>query len=220
MTSYDDHDRIWNTHLPPLQVSDSRSDSEEELVRCIDILARVVEVLDIPDASFASYSTAIDKLTVEKLTLSRSLNRLKQVEDELNHHLASLKHERDLLAHWNEVLSPGSSSSLNPETAATIERRREALVKKAKECHRELETMLAEEPLEISVTVSQLLAQKEKNQAKEREIKEKRTKLKAFQGLPPNLEMARHELRVARQRQTELIQLRERLLGKMADGVA
>lgn len=34
-----------------------------------------------------------------------------------------------------------------------------------------------------------------------------------------NLELARHELRTARQKQMELIQLRERLLGRMADGV-
>lgn len=77
-----------------------------------------------------------------------------------------------------------------------------------------------EEPLQVSITVSQLLEQKEKNQIKERELREKRAKLKAFQGLPPNLELARHELRAARQKQMELIQLRERLLGRMADGVA
>ena len=35
-----------------------------------------------------------------------------------------------------------------------------------------------------------------------------------------NLELARHELRAAREKQMELIQLRERLLGRMADGVA
>ena len=33
------------------------------------------------------------------------------------------------------------------------------------------------------------------------------------------MELARHELRVARQKQTELLQSRERLLGKMAEGV-
>jgi hypothetical protein len=35
-----------------------------------------------------------------------------------------------------------------------------------------------------------------------------------------NLDLARHELRTARQRQTELIQLRERLLDRMADSVS
>ena len=169
------------------------------------------------------------------------------------------------------------------ETVATLERRRETLIKKAKEYHKELESLLVssffshlnfnfsfiisyitkiEEPLQVSTTVSQLLEQKEKNQIRERELKEKRAKIKAFQGLPPvsiilkkpssnpliqydgsikilenflnlsditpwyyyfffsqNLELARHELRAARQKQMELIQLRERLLGRMADGV-
>ena len=43
----------------------------------------------------------------------------------------------------------------------------------------------AEEPLDVSVSITQLMAQKEKNQTKQRELKEKRAKLKTFQGLPP-----------------------------------
>lgn len=42
-----------------------------------------------------------------------------------------------------------------------------------------------EEPVRVSITVNQLLEQKEKNQVRERELKEKRAKIKAFQGLPP-----------------------------------
>ncbi|PPQ84543.1 hypothetical protein CVT25_007613 [Psilocybe cyanescens] len=213
----------WDAHLPPLQ--DEDEDSGEELAG-LETLARVLHILDIPDASFASYSTAIDTLNTEKYTLLRSLNRLKQVEDELNDHLDSLKHEHGLITRWNKVLTPGTQDSLYPETTATLEKRREAVIKKAKEHHREFEFLLADVPLKLPtvdgtpVTIGRLLAQKETNQAQEREIKEKRTRIKAFQGLPPNLELARHELRQARQRQTELIQLRERLLAKMADGVA
>ncbi|PPQ95762.1 hypothetical protein CVT26_015849, partial [Gymnopilus dilepis] len=167
-----------------------------------------------------SYSTAIDKLLTEKFEVSRSLNRLKQIEDEMRDHLASLKHECNLLKHWNEIMIPASQNSLYPEAATTLERRRESLVKKAKEYHRELEALRTEEPLNAPVTISQYLSQKEKNYALEREIKRKKAKLDAFQGLPPNLELARHELRVARQRQMELIQLRERLLGRIADSVS
>ena len=43
----------------------------------------------------------------------------------------------------------------------------------------------AEEPLDVSVSITQLMEQKEKNQTKQRELKEKRAKLKIFQGLPP-----------------------------------
>ncbi|KAF8907708.1 hypothetical protein CPB84DRAFT_1768605 [Gymnopilus junonius] len=210
--------QIWETHLPPLQDPDNPED--DELLRCMDTLARVVEVLDIPDASYSSYSTAIDQLFEEKFALSRSLNRLRQIEDEMKDHLASLRHEYHLIRQWNETLTPGSSDSLRPESAATLERRREALVKKAKEYHRELETLIAEEPLKVPITIEQFISQKEKNLALERMIREKRAKLNAFQGLPPNLELARHELRVARQRQMELVQLRERLLGRMADSVS
>lgn len=122
---------------------------------------------------------------MESFSLDRSLNRLKQVEDELVHHLASINHEYHLIKHWNKTLIPGPSNGSNMETAATLERRRETLIKKAKEYHKELESLLIEEPLQVSTTVSQLFEQKEKNQIRERELKEKRVKIKAFQGLPP-----------------------------------
>lgn len=86
------------------------------------------------------------------------------------------------------------------------------------------------------VTVSKLTKQQEKIKSKEQELKTKRAKIKAFQGLPPvryyyltspslfkrgqNLELARHELRNARDEQMKLIQLRERLLGRMAESVS
>lgn len=90
---------------------------------------------------------------------------------------------------------------------------------------------------EPRVTVTQLIKQQEKNKLLEQEIEIKRAKVAAFQGLPPvsqeqqvfslidqcldkNIELARHELRNARNEQMELIQLRERLLGRMAAGVA
>lgn len=37
----------------------------------------------------------------------------------------------------------------------------------------------------VPVTLAQLMEQKENNLAKQRELKEKRAKLKTFQGLPP-----------------------------------
>ena len=43
---------------------------------------------------------------------------------------------------WNEALVPGSSSGINPESSLTLERRKEAVVKKAKEYHKELEALL------------------------------------------------------------------------------
>ncbi|KAF9463156.1 hypothetical protein BDZ94DRAFT_640663 [Collybia nuda] len=105
------------------------------------------------------------------------------------------------------------------ETSEMLDRRREALLKKAKEYHKELDSLLANMPAAPPVTVSKLTKQQEKNKLKEQELKTKRAKIKAFQGLPPNLDLARHELRNARDEQTKLIQLRERLLGRMAESV-
>lgn len=159
---------------------------------------------------------ALYRLIDESFSLSRTLNRLRFAEEELKIHLASTKHELQLISHWNETIKSGQSSE---ENTASIERRREVLLKKAKEYHKELEAAMAEMP-EPRVTVTQLIKQQEKNKLLEQEIEIKRAKVAAFQGLPPNLELARHELRNARNEQMELIQLRERLLGRMAAGVA
>ena len=43
---------------------------------------------------------------------------------------------------WNKTLIPGPSNSLNLEAAETLERRRETLIRKAKEYHKELESLL------------------------------------------------------------------------------
>ncbi|CAA7266389.1 unnamed protein product [Cyclocybe aegerita] len=208
---------IWETHLPPLS---AEGIDGEEIEGALTTLAKIVQVLDIPDASFMSYSTAIENLSTQHCALNRSLNRFKNIAEELKDYLETLRHEHDLLKHWNEALVPGPSSKSGLDAASTLERRKEALVKKAKEQHRELEALLVEDKLDIRVSVDKLIAQKEKNLASEKELKENRAKIKAFQGLPPNLELARHELRVAREKQMELIQLRERLLGRMADSVS
>ncbi|OJT12887.1 hypothetical protein TRAPUB_10584 [Trametes pubescens] len=69
------------------------------------------------------------------------------------------------------------------------------------------------------VNITELYAFRKKLKEQEKILKEKRAKVEAFQGLPPNIDLARHALAEARDKQMELIQLRERLLGKMADGV-
>ena len=142
---------------------------------------------------------------------------------------------------------------------ANLERRRESLLKKAKEYRKQLELLMvclfyecilssgltgafgceAEMPEDSPVTVTDITTQQEINRRKEQELKGKRAKIKAFQGLPPvsfhpsfpglvglklkppqNLELARHELQNAQSELTKLLHLRERLLGRMADGVA
>lgn len=82
--------KIWDAHLPPIPLN-------SELELALNTLADVIMILDIPDASFNSYSTAISRMSERRFELSRSLNRLTQVETELKEHFAAVKHEYDLL---------------------------------------------------------------------------------------------------------------------------
>ena len=87
------------------------------------------------------------------------------------------------------------------------------------------------------VSITELANFRKQLKKEEQVLKEKRARVEAFQGLPPvcvnhlgtgqsqiflraqNIELARHALQEARDRQMELIRIRERLLGKMVDGV-
>ncbi|KAF9455657.1 hypothetical protein BDZ94DRAFT_1230698 [Collybia nuda] len=188
----------------------------ENVQQKLTVLERVAESLNIDDLSFPSYAASITRLSAEELSLRRSLNRLHLVEEELQVHLASMKSEQQLIDKWRAEME---REGYGGETSEMLDRRREALLKKAKEYHKELDSLLANMPAAPPVTVSKLTKQQEKNKLKEQELKTKRAKIKAFQGLPPNLDLARHELRNARDEQTKLIQLRERLLGRMAESV-
>jgi len=86
------------------------------------------------------------------------------------------------------------------------------------------------------VTLTEFIAQRTKNEALEKELMAKTARVEAFQGLPAvcfmssysagevdttfqNLDLARHELRVAKQNYRELAQHRQELLSKMAESM-
>ncbi|GLB36766.1 hypothetical protein LshimejAT787_0310530 [Lyophyllum shimeji] len=195
--------------LPPIT-----SDVEEPL----DVLQHVAEVLCLEDPSdFSSYSFAITQLSAESLEAQRLLNRLQFIEYELQTHLASTRHEQRLVDKWAMRLEVEQAEG---QSAPMLERRKEDLMRKAKEYHEDLKAVLKTMPDAPRVTVTRLTEQENRNKAKEQELKAKRAKIKAFKGLPPNLDLARHELRNARHELGQLTQLRERLLGKMAEGVS
>ncbi|KAF8060811.1 hypothetical protein FPV67DRAFT_1511644 [Lyophyllum atratum] len=184
----------------------------------LDLLVRIAEVLNIEDPyDFSSFSSAVAQLSADSLSAQRQLNRLELIEYELETHLASTGHEQRLVDKWTTRLKAEQEAG---ESAAMLERRKEDLVRKAKEYHEELKIVLKTMPDAPRVTVTRLTEQENRNKAKEQELKAKRAKLKAFKGLPPNLELARHELRNARNELGKLTQLRERLLGKMAESVS
>jgi hypothetical protein len=76
----------------------SDCEPDEEIATALDMLVQVLEHLDIEDASVYNYSTALINMKTEKLSLERSLLRLKQVEEQLRDYLASLEHESRLMA--------------------------------------------------------------------------------------------------------------------------
>ncbi|KAG5725414.1 hypothetical protein E4T56_gene4170 [Termitomyces sp. T112] len=149
--------------------------------------------------------------------MQRLLNRLGCIELELQNHLAATKYEQRLVEKWNTILE---TQEKEEESAVILERRKEDLVRKAKEYHEELKTVLKNMPEAPRITVTRLKEQEKKNKTKEQVLRAKRAKIKAFKGLPPNLQLARHDLRQARHELEKLTQLRERLLGRMADGVS
>jgi len=188
----------------------------EEVKQRLSILSRVADILELDDTSFSSYANAITHLSSSSLSIKRSLTRLEGAESALRAHLARATLEERLISRWIESLEVEQ----NEESASALERRKDALLKKAKEYQKELDLLKKEMPDEPTVTVTELAAQQERIRKKEQEVKAKKAKIKAFQGLPPNLDLARMELRNARNEQMKLIQLRERLLGRMADGVS
>ncbi|TFK47961.1 hypothetical protein OE88DRAFT_1635470 [Heliocybe sulcata] len=183
----------------------------------LDILTQITCVLGLDELTPAGYTSAICALSSEEIRVKLSLNRLRYAEEEMSNHLASAIHEEYLAAKWTKEFKEDLERA---DSIATIERQKAALVAKAREYHKELEKVMVNLAEESSATISGILDQRERIRKKEQELKAKRAKIRAFKGLPPNLELARNELRNARQEQMQLIQLRERLLGAMAAGIS
>lgn len=183
----------------------------------LDVLVDIADALGVDDMSFASYSSTISSLSEEDLSVKRSSLLMRYAEDELSQHLASAQHEEALIRKWTTALQaqPCSESDV-----PAMERRRTAVRAKAKEYHEELNTLLDKMPEDPPITVSQLAGSHKQLREKEKILAEKRARVAAFQGLPPNIDVARHQLSHAQDEHMKLIQLRERLLDRMASGVA
>ncbi|KAI0757547.1 hypothetical protein C8Q80DRAFT_105675 [Daedaleopsis nitida] len=197
-------------HLRDLDIS-------PEVQTHLDALVDLADALGIDDLSFSTYSSAIDRLESEELSVTRSLLRTRYAADELTQHLLSLAHEERLIDQWTDALRLSSDTD---DSVPTLERRKAGLVAKANEYKRALGQEMSDLPEAPPVTVTELAEFRTQLKRQEQILKEKRARVEAFQGLPPNIELARHALQEARDKQMELIQLRERLLGKMVDGVS
>ncbi|ESK88335.1 hypothetical protein Moror_14821 [Moniliophthora roreri MCA 2997] len=194
------------SYLDDVQFSDA-------VERRLQALVASAELLEIKEVSFSAFFSALQALSDKKLSLKQMLHRTAYAEKELRTHLAVVKHEQELINKWKEHFE---ASETTEETTEVLERRRLALLKKAKEYKKELESIKLVEP---PVTISELSAQQERNKEIEMEIGRKRAKLKAFQGLPPDLGLAQIELKEARKKQMRLVNLRENLLSKMVQDI-
>ncbi|KAJ3929448.1 MAG: hypothetical protein NXY57DRAFT_1016607 [Lentinula lateritia] len=141
-----------------------------------------------------SFNHFIANLSTRRLNLKLSVDRATYVETELRLHLAKLEAELALLRKWtvslSEVTSPGlettSVKTGTTETAESLERRRQAIIRKAKEYQAQLVQLNTTNPSSFStnVSISDLTRLQEQNKEREKEILRKRKKVKAFRGLP------------------------------------
>ncbi|KAK7694153.1 hypothetical protein QCA50_001333 [Cerrena zonata] len=188
---------------------------DEDVEKYVITLTSIAEALGLEDFSYTNCFERISRLSEDKLHLELSKLRLEQAETELKDHLAYMNHELALIRKWKEELNEVDLT----EKTAMLERKKSMLSAKAKEYQKSLDSAETQIP-EVPISITELSEMREGLRKKEQTLKEKRARLQAFQGLPPNLELARLELQGARQEQMQLIQLRERLLSVMASSVS
>nr|GAT56936.1 predicted protein [Mycena chlorophos] len=184
-------------------------------------------LLDLDELSFASISHAISHLSARDTHAQVAKTRVSLVETQLKAHLATMRDEEVLIERWVAELESSLSNTKHPDSNSESEvvppptheseSKREVLLRKAKEDRTTLDGMKIAAP---EITFSQLNRLQDSNAHKKDEIKEKQARLRAFKGLPANLDLARDKLRTVREAQMELVRTREKLLGQMAAGVA
>ncbi|KAJ3013259.1 hypothetical protein NUW54_g1643 [Trametes sanguinea] len=182
----------------------------------LDILVDIADALGVDDLSFSTYSGAIERLDAEELAVTRSLLRTREAQDELEQHLLSAVYENALIEKWIQSLQSGPHDE---ESVASLHREKAARASKAKEYQKELDMLMSDMPEAFPVSINELATLRKQLKKQDQVLKEKRAKVEAFQGLPPNIDLARLALAEASEKHMELIQVRERLLRKMAEGV-
>ncbi|KAF8508507.1 hypothetical protein JB92DRAFT_3120879 [Gautieria morchelliformis] len=181
----------------------------------IDILARTASALGVEDCSLSTYSAALSKLSSDRLQMHLHLIHLRNAERELREANGLARYRQELVATWPKP------TDLEVE-AASLERQRRAMATKAQEYQEELSTIASGMPSEPDngQTITSLLAVQDRLHQKDRELKALKRRLSSFENLPPNLELAKLELKAARENQIRLMNTREKLLGRMTLGLS
>ncbi|KAL7285900.1 hypothetical protein ACG7TL_001011 [Trametes sanguinea] len=197
-----------HAHLDRLELS-------PETERYLDVLVDIADALGVDDLSFSTYSNAIERLDAEELAVTRSLLRAREAQDELEQHLLSTVHENALIDKYVRRLG----GPHDEESVASLQREKAARASKAKEYQKQLDMLMSDMPEAPPVSITELDVLRKQLKKQDQVLKEKRAKVEAFQGLPPNIDLARLALVEASEKHLELVQIRERLLRKMAEGV-
>ncbi|KAJ4476528.1 hypothetical protein C8R41DRAFT_845828 [Lentinula lateritia] len=152
----------------------------------LELLAQTAEALGLDEPSIIGFNHSIANLSTRRLNLKLSVNRATYVETELRLHLAKLEVELALLRKWTLSLigetPPGLETSVehgSTETAESLERRRQAIIRKAKEYQAQLVQLNSTNPSSFStnVSISDLTRLQEQNKEREKEILRKRKKV-------------------------------------------
>ena len=96
--------------------------------------------------------------------------------------MAEVESELALIHKWSSLLAEGSGSE-GSETVENLERRRQGIVRKAKEYQSQL-AQLDLKTANNALRISDLTRLQEQNRESEKEIRKKRKKVEAFRGLP------------------------------------
>ncbi|KAJ3868046.1 hypothetical protein EV359DRAFT_33096 [Lentinula novae-zelandiae] len=162
----------------------------------LELLAQTAEALGLDEPSIKCFNHSIANLSIRRLNLKLSVNRATYVETELRLHLAKLEVELALLRKWSLSLigeaPPGLETTSvktgtgTTETAESLERRRQVIIRKAKEYQAQLVQLNTTNPSSIfmNVSISDLTRLQEQDKEREKEILRKRKKVEAFRGLP------------------------------------
>ncbi|KAJ3803574.1 hypothetical protein F5876DRAFT_84993 [Lentinula aff. lateritia] len=212
----DDLQALQGIHLSP--VLESR----------LELLAPTAEALELDEPSIIGCDDCTPPISPPQpqtlRNLKLSVNRAAYIEKELRLHLAKLEAEVALLRKWTVSLSevtPGSETTsktrIGTETAESLERRRQVIIRKAKEYQAQLVQLNSTNASSFStnVSISELTRLQEQNKEREKEIRRKRKKVEAFSWIACKL--ARLTLLQAMQNLQDLTRVREGLLGRMVD---
>ncbi|KAF8525094.1 hypothetical protein BU17DRAFT_62819 [Hysterangium stoloniferum] len=181
----------------------------------LHILARTAAILCLDDPSVPAYASAFTRLSFEHLEVQQELIRLEKTERDLTRSIDIAKYEQVLAESW---LS--STEQLQAETS-DLERQKKAMNAKAKEYQEELASIMSNSPAAQAEcpSITSLFSLQDSVQEKECKLNALKGRLQTFQGLPPHVELAKQQLRAARDNQIRLMNIRDKLLGKMNLGL-